>query len=103
MAYTAGPRQPQYAPMSSRPAPTLQTTQAQPQQQQGANGSKPADYVYFDRTTAGFSEDAIHRAKAAQLKLENYYKLAVDSAVERNTRCVVISSVRTKPRGFMYS
>ncbi|KAI0265200.1 AGC/NDR protein kinase [Gloeopeniophorella convolvens] len=50
--------------------------------------SKPADYVYFDRTTAGFSDDAVPRAKAAQLKLEHYYKVAVDAAIERNTRRV---------------
>ncbi|THH28952.1 hypothetical protein EUX98_g5242 [Antrodiella citrinella] len=49
---------------------------------------KGADYVYFDRTTAGFSADAIPRAKAAQLKLEHYYKIAVDAAIERNTRRV---------------
>jgi non-canonical (house-cleaning) NTP pyrophosphatase len=42
--------------------------------------------VYFDRTTAGFSDDAIPRAKAAQLKLEHYYQVAVDAAIERNTR-----------------
>jgi len=50
--------------------------------------SKPADYVYFDRTTAGFSDEAVPRAKAAQLKLEHYYKVAVDAAIERNTRRV---------------
>lgn len=48
--------------------------------------SKPVDYVYFDRTTTGFSDDAAPRAKAAQLKLEHYYKVAVDAAIERNTR-----------------
>lgn len=51
---------------------------------------KPADYVYFERTTAGFSDDAIPRAKAAQLKLEHFYKVAVDAAIERNTRSVPI-------------
>ena len=51
---------------------------------------KPADYVYFERTTAGFSDDAIPRAKAAQLKLELYYKVAVEAAVERNARYVVL-------------
>jgi len=50
--------------------------------------SKPADYVYFDRTTVGFSDDAVPRAKAAQVKLEHYYKVAVDAAIERNTRRV---------------
>lgn len=55
---------------------------------QSSSSAKSADYVYFDRTTAGFSDDAVPRAKAAQLKLEHYYKVAVESAIERNTRCV---------------
>jgi hypothetical protein len=48
--------------------------------------AKPADYVYFERTTTGFSDDALPRSKAAQLKLEHYYKVAVEAAIERNTR-----------------
>jgi len=54
--------------------------------------SKPADYVYFDRTTVGFSDDAVPRAKAAQVKLEHYYKVAVDAAIERNTRFFPLGS-----------
>ncbi|KAJ7180131.1 kinase-like domain-containing protein [Mycena crocata] len=46
------------------------------------------DYVYFDRSTAGFSDELSARAKGAQMKLEHYYKVAVDSAIERNTRRV---------------
>jgi hypothetical protein len=57
------------------------------QEQAAGQNGKPADYVYFDRTTAGFSDEAVPRAKTAQLKLEHYYKEAVDSAIERNTRC----------------
>jgi protein-serine/threonine kinase len=57
-----------------------------PTEQAGQN-SKGADYVYFDRTTTGFSDEAVPRAKAAQLKLEHYYKEAVEAAIERNTRC----------------
>lgn len=53
------------------------------------SAGKPADYVYFERTTAGFSEDALPRSKAAQLKLEHYYKVAVEAAIERNQRCVI--------------
>ena len=53
-----------------------------------STNGKPVDYVYFDRSTSGFSSDAVPRAKAAQLKLEHFYKLAVDAAVERNQRCV---------------
>ncbi|EJD01242.1 AGC/NDR protein kinase [Fomitiporia mediterranea MF3/22] len=54
----------------------------------GSNSAKSPDYVYFDRTTAGFSEEAVPKAKAAQLKLEHFYKVAVDSAIERNQRRV---------------
>ncbi|KAG7449181.1 kinase-like protein [Guyanagaster necrorhizus] len=62
-----------------------------PAPQQGPanqNASKPADYVYFDRSTAGFSDEALPRAKGAQMKLEHYYKIVVDAAIERNTRRV---------------
>lgn len=55
--------------------------------QSGSSNTKPADYVYFERTTAGFSDDAVPRSKAAQLKLEHYYKVAVEAAIERNQRC----------------
>ncbi|KAJ6613416.1 kinase-like protein [Mycena sp. CBHHK59/15] len=74
------PSTPTFAHSSSR----------QTQAPAGANssGSKPADYVYFDRSTAGFSEEILPRAKGAQMKLEHYYKVAVDSAIERNTRRV---------------
>lgn len=45
--------------------------------------------VYFDRNLSGFSDEAMTRAKTAQMKMEHYYKVAVDSAVERNTRCAL--------------
>ncbi|TEB36568.1 kinase-like protein [Coprinellus micaceus] len=48
--------------------------------------AKGDDYVYFDRSTKGFSTDSVARATAAKLKLESYYKVAVDSAIERNAR-----------------
>ena len=64
---------------------------------QASNSAKSPDYVYFDRTTAGFSDDAVPRAKAAQLKLEHYYKVAVDAAIERNTRCAVTSARSGRP------
>lgn len=57
--------------------------------QSSGSAGKPADYVYFERTIAGFSEDALPRSKAAQLKLEHYYKVAVEAAIERNQRCVL--------------
>lgn len=45
--------------------------------------------VYFDRNLSGFSDEAMTRAKTAQMKMEHYYKVAVDSAIERNTRCAL--------------
>jgi len=53
-----------------------------------ASRSRGEDYVYFERSTDGFSPDAVSRATAAKLKLESYYKLAVDVAIERNGRYV---------------
>lgn len=53
-----------------------------------ASKTRGEDYVYFERSTEGFSPDAVSRATAAKLKLESYYKLAVDVAIERNGRYV---------------
>jgi protein-serine/threonine kinase len=44
--------------------------------------------VYFARSTTEFTSDAVARSTAAKLKLESYYKIAVDAAIERNARCV---------------
>ena len=65
--------------------------------QSSTSKEKPADYVYFERTTTGFSDDAVPRAKAAQLKLEHFYKVAVDAAIERNTRYVLITPIIIHP------
>ena len=70
------------------PTTHIHTTMSSPSP---SSAGKPADYVYFERTTAGFSEDALPRSKAAQLKLEHYYKIAVEAAIERNQRCVLCS------------
>ncbi|KAF8966308.1 kinase-like domain-containing protein [Flammula alnicola] len=53
---------------------------------QSSSKPRPDDYVYFERSTADFSSDAVARSTAAKLKLESYYKVAVDSAIERNAR-----------------
>ncbi|KAM6497147.1 AGC/NDR protein kinase [Amanita muscaria] len=53
---------------------------------------RPDDYVYFERSTAEFSSDAIARCTAAKLKLESYYKVAVQSAIERNARRMELES-----------
>ena len=54
--------------------------------------SRGEDYVYFERSTEEFSSDAVSRATAAKLKLESYYKLAVDAAIERNARYDTVAS-----------
>lgn len=64
--------------------------QSQASGQPLSNSNKSADYVFFERTTTGFSGEAVPRAKTAQLKLEHYYKVAVDAAIERNTRCFML-------------
>ncbi|KAF8195864.1 kinase-like domain-containing protein [Mycena galopus ATCC 62051] len=68
-------------------APSRQNSMPPPASPAGAS-AKPSDYIYFDRSTAGFSEEVLPRAKGAQMKLEHYYKVAVDSAIERNQRRV---------------
>ncbi|EAU90471.2 AGC/NDR protein kinase [Coprinopsis cinerea okayama7 len=57
---------------------------------------RPDDYVYFERSTAKFSSDAVARATAAKLKLESYYKMAVDSAIERNARRIEMETRLTQ-------
>ena len=76
---------------AARPRKYSQNTQATGQQPPTSPVSQPdkgSDYVYFNRTTTGFSAEAVPKAKAAQLKLEHYYKVAVETAVERNARYV---------------
>lgn len=54
------------------------------------------NYVYFDRRPQDyFSTDAVARATAAKLKLESYYKVAVDTAIERNARHVTFPASAT--------
>lgn len=74
------------SPATSKSGPGMQPSKSPSPSQPGSNSAKTPDYVYFDRTTAGFSDAAIPRAKNAQLRLEHYYKVAVDAAIERNTR-----------------
>lgn len=57
------------------------------------NGSGPSirgpDYVVFERLPQqAFNRTSLEKATAAKLKLEYYYKKAVDDVVERNGRCV---------------
>ena len=91
--YQQHPHSYQYANGSRSPAPTMSSQPSSGSMSNSSSTPKPADYVYFDRTAAGFSAEAVPRAKAAQLKLEHFYKVAVDSAIERNQRCVLAACV----------
>ena len=71
--------------MSEPPGPPPPSVQEQ--SSGSSNKPKGDDYVYVERTTAGFSSDSIAHSTAAKLKLESYYKVAVDAAIERNARC----------------
>lgn len=66
-----------------------------------ASKARGEDYVYFERSTEGFSPDAVSRATAAKLKLESYYKLAVDVAIERNGRYVIVLPHLVSPAHFL--
>lgn len=52
--------------------------QSQTQLSQDPNG--------FHRSTEGFPRSVLDRATAAKLRLENYYKTALEQAHERNQR-----------------
>lgn len=56
----------------------------------GTNGASPADkgpdYVYFERLPQQFSESTRGKATAAKMKLELYYKEAVEGVVGRKER-----------------
>ncbi|OZJ03636.1 Serine/threonine-protein kinase CBK1 [Bifiguratus adelaidae] len=47
----------------------------------------PSDQeAWFPRSTEGLSQATIDRATAAKMKLEHYYKVALEQAIERNQR-----------------
>ncbi|KAF9006146.1 kinase-like domain-containing protein [Cyathus striatus] len=76
-----------YQPGPSTPITSNMNQQHHLAPDQGsARQQRPDDYVYFERSTSDFSSDAVARSTAAKLKLESYYKVAVDSAIERNAR-----------------
>ncbi|CAG8706460.1 7714_t:CDS:2 [Acaulospora colombiana] len=52
----------------------------------GGGGSGTSSPVGDRRQAQAGGNKAVPKAKAAQLKLEHFYKLAVEAAVERNTR-----------------
>jgi protein-serine/threonine kinase len=55
-------------------------------------GDKGPDYVYFERKPAQFGESTLGKAMAAKMKLELYYKEAVEGVVGRKQRLVAFRS-----------
>jgi len=80
--------------MSEPPGPPPPSVQEQ--SSGSSNKPKGDDYVYVERTTAGFSSDSIAHSTAAKLKLESYYKVAVDAAIERNARRIELEQKLTQ-------
>lgn len=50
------------------------------------NGDKGPDYVYFERKPSQFADQTTGKAMAAKMKLELYYKEAVEGVVGRKER-----------------
>lgn len=73
--------------MAPPPVPTGQTTPGGGAGQLGAE--RGPDYVYFERKPAQFGQDIVQKATAAKMRLELYYKEAVQGVVDRKERCVM--------------
>lgn len=58
------------------------------------NGPGPfreAEYIFFERSVAGFRKETLEKAQAAKLKLEHFYQKAVQEAIERNARQALLT------------
>lgn len=64
---------------------------------------KPADYVYFQRRPDELSDEARTRAAGAKVKMESYYKLALDTAIDLNVRSVSSLSVSREYPSLVYT
>lgn len=54
----------------------------------GANTEKGPDYVYFQRSPGQYGEQVTGKAMAAKMRLELFYKEAVEGVVGRKERWV---------------
>ncbi|KAK1920995.1 putative serine/threonine-protein kinase orb6 [Papiliotrema laurentii] len=72
------------APGQHTPGQTLHPSNSQPGS--GSPGDKGPDYVYFERKPNQFGEAITGKAMAAKMKLELYYKEAVEGVVGRKER-----------------
>lgn len=90
-AYASPSRHNDFKPPSSPTRSVQSTTSSSPQKQpamhtNGSSSSLGKDYVYFQRHPEWFSRSAQDKTAAAKLTLENYYKNAIEQAIERNQR-----------------
>ena len=72
-----------------QPGTNIQAQQAPQAQASGPSASvtdKGPDYVYFERKPTQFGEVTTGKATAAKMKLELYYKEAVEGVVGRKER-----------------
>jgi protein-serine/threonine kinase len=54
----------------------------------GVNAEKGPDYVYFQRNPTQYGEQVTGKAMAAKMRLELFYKEAVEGVVGRKERWV---------------
>ena len=63
----------------------------------GGGGDKGPDYVYFERKPRDLGEVTMQRSTAAKMRLELYYKEAVEGVVGRKGRLVICQSKSHTP------
>src|SRR5439155_26626305 len=53
------------------------------------NNNGHSEYGVFERSTEVFPKGTLERSTAAKLKLEHFYKVTLDQAIDRNERYVL--------------
>ncbi|KAI0031121.1 AGC/NDR protein kinase [Vararia minispora EC-137] len=77
-----------YPPLQSAyaPDPVSPSASSAPSSPIQNDQLKPADYVYYQRRPDELSSEARTRATAAKVKLESYYKSALETAIDLNVQ-----------------
>jgi protein-serine/threonine kinase len=78
-------------------SPSASSAPGQSNRSSTQSNDKGADYVYFERSTQGMSKQTLDAATGAKLKLEHYYKIAVEQAIERSNRRVELEKRLANP------
>jgi len=92
-------QQQQHQPMQGvqSTSPSSSSINSQTNRSSTQSNEKGADYVYFERSTQGMSKTTLDAATGAKLKLEHYYKIAVEQAIERSNRRVELEKRLANP------